>query len=119
MAGRRVMRDEPLTRLADAKPRWSGARLVFECPIHTSVGSDENPFPCVHMIPVNPPPDGSPPVTEGITWRRTGASEEFETLSLSPSIAMGRSQPDRPDFHHCKWHGFIRNGRFEHCGDAR
>jgi len=37
----------------------------------------------------------------------------FGTVTLSPSIRILGGDDG------CEWHGFIRAGRFETCGDAR
>ncbi len=100
-------RAEPLRHLVDADPHWvdygerRGVLLQFECPIHDG---------CHLGVPVDPALDGGPP-PEGRGWKRTG--DTFETLTLSPSIRiLGGANG-------CRWHGFIRGGRFETCGDAR
>lgn len=109
-------RAKPLERLVDADPVWvdgsvsdgerHGTGIIFNCPIH-----DE----CFANVQFSNPLDGSPSHDNNgrcePTWHRTG--ETFETLTLSPSIRR-LGGPDG-----CEWHGFIRGGRFETCGDAR
>lgn len=115
-------RAQPLERLVDAHPVWvdaggegitradtgepvprrCGVELGFDCPIHDD---------CRVHIPVDPPLDGGP-VLDDRGWRRTGG-EEFGTVTLSPSIRILGGEDG------CEWHGFIRGGRFETCGDAR
>lgn len=109
----RPLREKRLFRLVDANPGWMvkyGADgetvvrdecgLTFNCPIH------EN---CRHAIVFANPRDGGPPLRGEPLWHRTG--ETFDELTLSPSIrVLGES---------CNWHGFIREGRFEHCDDSR
>lgn len=106
-------RAQRLERLVDADPHWTGgvegrdrAVLIFECPIHGD-----------HYlsVPLRNPLDGGPPVPwfpSGATWQLVGAPD-FATLTLEPSIHVLGGEND------CEWHGFIRNGRFEHCGDSR
>lgn len=108
-------RAQPLERLVDADPVWvdgsangperRGTGIIFNCPIH-----DEDCFAGVQFA--NPIDGGPPHDADGApTWRRTG--ETFETLTLSPSIRrLGGADG-------CEWHGFIRDGRFETCGDSR
>lgn len=116
----KLRRDKPLVRLVDARPQWVGAggpgvtcagepvprregvALSFDCPIHADCR--------VWGLPVDPL-DGGPP-HDRRAWSRTGG-EDFDTVTLSPSIRI-EGGPDG-----CEWHGFIRCGRFETCGDAR
>lgn len=88
--------------LAD-KPDRKGLGLMFMCPIHED---------CWVGIPFKNAIDGGGPhEPERASWQRTG--ETFDVLTLSPSIrVLGGADG-------CEWHGFIRNGRFETCGDAR
>lgn len=116
-------RAQRLTRLIDAEPVWldsggpgitdatgapvprrRGVAILFACPIH----GDE----CLVAVSVDPPLDGGPPTAGEKAWKRTG-SEDFATVTLSPSIRVLGGPTG------CEWHGFIRNGLFEHCGDAR
>lgn len=108
-------RAQPLERLVDANPVWvdtgpgntrspnrRGVQLSFDCPIHED---------CRIGVPVDPPLDNGPSF-EPRGWKRTGG-EDFGTVTLSPSIRrLGGGNG-------CRWHGFIRGGRFETCGDAR
>lgn len=123
-------RAPPFERLVDANPVWvdaggegitnaltgepvphrRGVALMFNCPIHDD---------CPRCVPVDPPLDGGQPIEpfaggEGRarSWARTGG-EDFDTVTLSPSIRC-LGGPDG-----CEWHGFIRAGRFETCGDSR
>lgn len=118
-------RARPLERLVDADPSWvgtggpgvtradgspvperRGVALGFNCPIHED---------CYVCVPVDPPLDGAgamPDLMAGKAWKRTGG-EDFDTVTLSPSIRI-LGGPDG-----CEWHGFIRGGRFETCGDSR
>ncbi len=110
------LRARPLERLADADPAWvdsSGGRrgvmLQFECPIHES---DAHGDTCRIAVPLDPPLDGGAPIERG--WRRSGG-EDFDSVTLAPSIRrLGES-----DGTGCRWHGFVRGGRFETCGDSR
>lgn len=109
-----IRRDRPLERLVDANPSFvdtsatntkdpnrKGIGVAFDCPIHED---------CRLYVPFAQPLDGGPQFdVKG--WRRSG--ETFETLTLSPSVRMLGGEDG------CRWHGFIRNGGFENCGDAR
>lgn len=114
-AGVKPRRAAPLKRLVDAEPAWVNEergkpkRLVgvtFDCPIHPD---------CRIGVPFKNPVTGGPPPKwtglNGTQWQRTG--ETFEALTLSPSIHI-MGEPDD-----CEWHGFIRAGCFETCGDSR
>ncbi len=116
------LRAQPLVRLVDAdpgfydwapdrelnpqyagKPDRRGVGIIPECPIHED---------CHVGVAFSNALDGGGPLEAGRPlWQRTG--ESFETLTLSPSIRVlggaGR----------CEWHGFIKNGAFETCGDSR
>lgn len=119
------------TRLVDCNPRWvtdggrDGCGLIFECP--------EGHEDCRHAIPFTPALDG----TEHASWQRNRAvwqrsGDTFETLTLSPSIrrepayasreaalAAGcREEHIEPSLL-CAFHGFIRDGQIEFCGDSR
>lgn len=120
------------TRLVDCNPRWvvvagDGPQcgISFACP--------EGHEDCRHIIPFTPALDGSPTTswyTSGALWQRTG--DTFETLTLSPSIrrepvyasvnvalAAGCSAEDITPSLLCAFHGFIRDGQIEFCGDSR
>lgn len=72
-------------------PRREGIGLCCNCP---KCGEDHPMF-----VPFKNPLDGGPPTQpERPSWERAG--DNFETMTLSPSIL-------RND---CGWHGFIRNG---------
>lgn len=88
--------------LAD-KPDRCGVLVLFECPIHDD---------CHVSVQFRNALDGGGPLQpEGPSWERTG--DTAETLTLSPSIRV-LGGPNG-----CEWHGFIRAGRFEHCGDSK
>lgn len=72
--------------------------LIFRCPIHEDCPGYLGPNFALGRGPV---------------WHRDG--DDLASITVAPSIRVGAGDPDSP----CHWHGFIRNGRFEHCGDAR
>lgn len=77
-------------------PRRGGVGLMYDCPC----GCGQRRF-----VPFENPVDGGPAHgSEGRPhWKRTG--EDFETLTLTPSI---KHVPiDEGD---CDWHGFITDG---------
>ncbi len=97
-------------RLADLHPGWLGSGgdgitdrdgrpvparegigLIFDCPTG-----------CGERIAVrfSNPRDGGGPVGGQPLWDRTG--EDFETLTLAPSIQLLRVD--------CRWHGFVKSG---------
>ncbi len=94
-------RAAPLARLLDANPRIDEhGRLAFDCPFH---GVHPTWGQCAIAIPLHPAPGG---------WSIEHA-DDFARTTVSPSIKVtGRTIE-------CFWHGFIRSGRFEHCGDSR
>jgi len=104
-------RAKRLERLVDAHPKLEhgGTWLSFDCPIHLNDATEEmSPEERVHhWCRVAIPLRGG----HEKPWDHTGDS--FETITVSPSIAR------RGGAGGCEWHGFIRNGRFEHCGDSR
>ena len=74
-------------------PRREGVGLRFDCPCGC-------PSPC--FVYLENPLDGKPFDTRGAPqWKRVG--EDFETLTLTPSIQRYEPCPKR-------WHGFITNG---------
>ena len=95
------LRGRPIERLDDpeADAHWVTDEdgqitgLIFCCPIHEDCSG--------YIGPTFGP------------WQRSGSS--LSTVTVWPSIRVGASDPEGE----CHWHGFIRNGRFEHCGDAR
>lgn len=129
--------DKRKTRLADLNPRWvtdhyAGVNssdvpsgVHFDCP--------EGHADCSHVIPFAPAFDGAPGgawSSNGAVWQRTG--DTFETLTLSPSIRRIPRHASReaaiaagcvPEYvtesMTCAFHGFIRDGRIEFCGDSR
>lgn len=102
----RPRRNSPIVRLVDADPTWVGRKgrkglgLHCRCPIHED---------CWVYVPFSNPLDGEAPSGHG--WLRSG--ETFKTLTLSPSIRRQGGDDG------CEWHGFIRSGRFETCGDSQ
>lgn len=126
------MRNKRKTRLVDCNPRLAPfyanettiERLVFDCP--------EGHEGCKVTVPFSPAMDGNArPSREGRpVWDRTG--DTFETMTLSPSIRCRPIYRDRADAIaqgadpqyiterlFCAFHGFIKNGRIEFCGDSR
>lgn len=99
--------------------------IHFDCP-----EGHEN---CDHAIPFRPALDGGPAASwysSSAIWDRTG--DTFETLTLSPSIrriprhssreeaiAAGRIPEYITESMLCAFHGFIKNGMIEFCGDSR
>lgn len=113
-------REKPLLRLADAEPLFydyapnrevnpdaprdrRGIGILFDCPIHED---------CRVGVHFANPLDGEGPVEfQRGGWRRSG--ETAEDLTLEPSIlVLGGPRG-------CEWHGFIRSGNFENCGDSK
>jgi hypothetical protein len=124
------------TRLVDCNPRWVTGRYAGQpddvpCGIHFDC--PEAHEGCSHAIPFAPRLDGSPATswyTSGAIWQRSG--DTFETLTLSPSIRRNPTYASREaaiaagalpelleDSHFCAFHGFIRDGQIEFCGDSR
>ena len=82
----------------NAVPARAGIGLMFKCPCGCSV-------PC--FVHFSNPMDGGPPVSGGApTWVRVG--EDFETITLTPSILRSRGCEKQ-------WHGFITNGEIITC----
>ena len=123
-------------RLIDCNPRWISGRYTgqpgdvargvhFDCP--------EGHQGCSHAIPFTPALDGTVSETwqqNGANWQRTG--DTFESLTLSPSIRRNPTYASREsaiaagalaehlnDSHFCAFHGFIRDGQIEFCGDSK
>jgi hypothetical protein len=130
------MTDRRKHTLAELNPRWISRRysgadsdaitgIHFDCP--------EGHAGCDHAIPFTPALDGAPGESwqaNGAVWQRTG--DTFETLTLSPSIRRvpsfhdweatlpaGCGLEDLTEALTCAFHGFIRGGRVEFCGDSR
>jgi hypothetical protein len=82
------------TATGKAVPRREGVGVDLDCPC----GCDRRLY-----VPFKNPLDGGPSIHHSSTggWLRTG--EDFETLTLTPSI-------QRADPNGCRWHGFITNG---------
>jgi hypothetical protein len=118
------------TRLVDCNPGWvsnyhgTGVddAIRFDCP--------EGRADCVHVIPFTPALDGSSPARGSVQWQRSG--DAFETLTLTPSIARRPRHASReaaiaagciPEYVTesmlCAFHGSIRDGQIEFCGDSR
>ena len=120
--------------LADCNPSWvtydgkedhAPDAIKFDCP--------EGHEHCYHIIPFTPALDGhTRPVLQrnGAQWERT--NDSFATLSLTPSIRRIPSHASReaaiaagciPEFITesmlCAFHGFIKSGQIEFCGDSR
>lgn len=97
-------------RLADRDPKFSTCYGV-RCYIHFCCPCSES---CEHMIgvPFDPPLDGQPlpPELKASAWRRP-SGDDFETITLEPSIWLHATEHDG----HPGWHGFLRNGNLETC----
>ena len=104
-------------RLIDLNPQWvcHGGEGVSDghgnpIPLRERVGlSFDCPCGCGTRLPIlftNPPDGPGPVVGIGNTWERTG--EDFETMTLSPSILRREPCPAR-------WHGFVTNGEILTC----
>lgn len=81
-------------------PAQRGVGLGYDCPC----GCGDRRY-----VPFLNPLDGSAPRLNSnkAAWQRTG--EDFETLTLAPSIQHVPVDEDG-----CSWHGFIRNGQIIH-----
>ena len=95
------LRQTPLASLADANPilHLDGPEkgwLSFDCPFHEGCTRIEVPTFLV----------GEAGGDRG--WIRNG--DDLAAMTLTPSLKRGGR---------CQWHGFVKNGRFEHCGDSR
>lgn len=86
----------------DANPRIDqrSGRLCFDCPFH---GVHPEWGQCTIEIPLLPDPHGW-----GVENR-----DDYARITILPSIKVTSVAAQ------CFWHGFIRNGRFEHCPDSR
>ncbi len=69
--------------------------ISFDCPC----GKCPEGFSNSVYLSFENPPDGGPPVGNSPHWHRQG--EDFETISLSPSILRIGG---------CGWHGYVTNG---------
>lgn len=94
------LRPVPLVRLVEAKPSIDNGWLRFECPFH---GVHPDWGQCEIRIPLAPEPNG---------WSVTDR-DDFERISVWPSIKVTNVASE------CFWHGYITNGAFVHCDDAR
>lgn len=125
------------TRLSECNPRWitngryTGNVDGVACGVHFDC--PEGHAGCSHAIPFTPGLDGNPASTwqqNGVNWDRAG--DTFETLTLSPSIrripryasraeaiAAGCIPEHVTEALLCAFHGFIRDGGIEFCGDSR
>lgn len=94
----------------DTPPRRGG--ISFDCPIHTKKCSccGQN-VKGSHRLVVffKNPVDGLPPQVTNYLWSRVG--DDFETLSLSPSIDA--SQHVDKETNTVCWHGHISNGEIQ------
>lgn len=89
----------------DTPPRRGG--ITFNCPVHTEKCVHCGQFlPQTHRLCVffANPVDGLPPQVAEHLWQRAG--DDFETLTLSPSIDASQHVVDGV----ICWHGFITNG---------
>lgn len=115
-------------RLTELNPRWVGAGgegiynadgspakerkgvgISFDCPCaqctSKRTGDKDVDFYLRVFVGFANPLDGGPThdPREGAQWTREG--EDFETLTLSPSIQRHAIGEDG-----CTWHGYVRNG---------
>lgn len=108
-------------RLTDLRPQWvgSGGENVSDAdgkpvPYRHGVGlMCDCPCGCGSklFVPFQNPLDGGPSNNpDRVCWDRTG--DTFEVLTLAPSIRR------IPHDGSCGWHGFIRQGMIETCGDS-
>ncbi len=92
---------EGISRVVDGVhvpvPERKRIGLMYDCPC----GCGDRRY-----VPFANPIDGGPCVenSKGASWQRTG--DDFETLTLSPSI---RHVPLNDG--DCSWHGWIRDGK--------
>lgn len=124
------------TRLVDCNPRWVAARYRGEengTPAGVKFDCPEGHKDCWHVIPFTPDMNGAPRESwqsNGAVWQRTG--DTFETLTLAPSIrrippyesreaavAAGCIPEYVTDSFLCAFHGFVKNGEIEFCGDSK
>jgi hypothetical protein len=89
-------RAQPLARLVDANPEIIDGVLIFDCPVHNECSRVQ--------VRIRAHPNAQEP------WQVEG--DTFADMTLSPSIAVRYPRE-------CGWHGFVRSGRFETCGDLR
>jgi len=76
-------------------PRREGIGVSFDCPCSTCG--------LLCFVPFDNPLDGGPPITpDHALWTRTG--EDFDHLSLTPSILRNRERDG------CGWHGYVTDG---------
>lgn len=111
MTGRRY-------KLVDLNPRWVTGRYAGrddDVPVGIHFDCPEGHDGCSIAVPFTPGLDGAPAASwysSGTQWQRAG--DTFETLTLTPSIA---TPPGRENG--CAFHGFIRDGQIDFCGDSR
>lgn len=108
-------------KLVDLHPEWYGSHerqqrgepnrlgIVFDCPKCAAAGTLAT---CtlwgrIH-VPFANPLDGTPALYPN-GWQRTG--ENFESLTLAPSINAFEPRDDRVSH----WHGFVTNGQVTTC----
>lgn len=121
------MRKARLVDCNAAFVRWDGREsgaefgaadaVWFECP--------EGHDTCSHTVPFTPALDGkalSSPQSNGAHWKRL-AGETIETLTLDPSIrntcGICKHRGQNLACGGCHFHGYIKNGQIEFCGDSR
>lgn len=90
------------TLTGEPVPHRAGIGLMMNCPCRQCGQA--------LFVPFRNPLDGGDPEKYGSLWTRTG--EEFETMTLEPSIRR------IPFSGSCGWHGFVRNGEVETCSDS-
>ena len=102
---------KPLVELNANLLRWDGRKpgdehgpadaLYFRCPHHEA---------CSHVIPFTPDMGGNviakSPQRNGAHWQRKG--DTVETMTLTPSVRSS-----------CGFHGWVKNGAVEFCGDSK
>ena len=99
-------------KLSELEPSWivTGPKNTID-PNRDKIGVVFNcPCGCKDYIGVmfSNPFDGKPAFPNGgPKWKVEG--DNFDNMTLSPSIRKLSG---------CKWHGFVRNGNIETCGDS-
>jgi len=81
-----------------------GIGFSFDCPIHDN---------CRLAVPFLRPLDGGPPASwlnGKQAWDHFG---DLPNITVSPSIHILGGEDS------CQWHGFIRGGKFDTCGDSQ
>ncbi len=88
---------EGVTMHGEPVPLRERVGITFDCPCGC-----KNPLSLIFANPV----DGGLPVQASPNWTRSG--DEFETMSLMPSILRTLGCPN-------SWHGFVTAGNIVHC----